>query len=161
MEWDRGFKIERFELRHVPGALAVERLIFDPPWSEASFRESLQPRFRNWAVLRDEQLIGYLITQWLLGEVYIFNVGVAPDWQRQGIAAKLIGDLIAEAEAAGMREMLLEVRVSNEPALHLYRKYGFTQLLRRRKYYPNGEDAFVMHRRLGGTPEPSPDQKEE
>ena len=41
--------------------------------------------------------------------------------------------------------MTLEVRISNEPAIKLYEKYGFTSLGKRRAYYQdNNEDALVM-----------------
>ena len=45
----------------------------------------------------------------------------------------------------GARTMTLEARLSNEPALGLYRKLGFKEGGIRRGYYTdNGEDALVM-----------------
>ena len=156
---DPTFIIEPFAERHIAAALELEQRIFTPAWSEASFRESLQPHFRNRVVLRDGALVAYLISQWLIDEVCIFSVGVAVEWQRHGLAARLIADLIREAEQASMVTMLLEVRVSNDPAIALYRKFGFDVLIRRRKYYPDGEDAYVMHRRIDG-PAIASDRKE-
>jgi [ribosomal protein S18]-alanine N-acetyltransferase len=44
----------------------------------------------------------------------------------------------------GMRVIELEVRVSNQVAIHFYEKMGFQLVGRIPKYYSNGEDAFRM-----------------
>jgi ribosomal-protein-alanine N-acetyltransferase len=48
----------------------------------------------------------------------------------------------------GMASILLEVRPSNERALQVYERYGYTQIGRRKGYYPahegRREDAIVM-----------------
>lgn len=75
----------------------------------------------------------------------LMTVGVADAYRRQGVATRLLGWLIAEARRQGARRMLLEVRVDNDPAIALYRRFGFTMLGRRRGYYqPAGVDAYTM-----------------
>ena len=53
----------------------------------------------------------------------------------------------------GAKEAFLEVRVSNTPAIELYKKMGFEIKRVERRYYVDGEDAYVMARKL--PPEPS------
>ena len=75
----------------------------------------------------------------------IMTIGVAPEHQRRGIAAALLRSLIERATARGARRMLLEVRVDNDPALALYRRFGFARMgLRRRYYQPENVDAYTM-----------------
>jgi ribosomal-protein-alanine N-acetyltransferase len=75
----------------------------------------------------------------------IMTIGVAPEHQRRGIAAALLRALIERATARGARRMLLEVRVDNDPALALYRRFGFARMgLRRRYYQPENVDAYTM-----------------
>lgn len=75
----------------------------------------------------------------------LMTIGVAKDAQRQGIAARLLEALISRARAQGAARMLLEVRVDNEPALALYRRFGFERMgLRKRYYQPGNIDAYTM-----------------
>jgi len=56
--------------------------------------------------------------------------------------------IVAVAKEHGMTSVLLEVRPSNERALAVYKRYGFTQIGLRKGYYPDAnnmrEDAIVM-----------------
>lgn len=96
-------------------------------------------------------------------DAQIMTIGVAPASQRRGIATALMDRLVAAARAQGARRILLEVRVDNEPALALYRRFGFERIgLRKRYYQPGGIDAYVMAldlepRAVGFAPSPRPD----
>ena len=45
-------------------------------------------------------------------------------------------------------QAFLEVRVSNAPAISLYKKFGYEPYGIRARYYEDGEDALVMKRGL-------------
>lgn len=75
----------------------------------------------------------------------ILTIGTAPFAQRRGIATVLMDALLAEARRRRAREVLLEVRVDNEPAKALYARYGFAQMGIRRGYYqPANVDAATL-----------------
>lgn len=75
----------------------------------------------------------------------IMDIGVSAAYQRRGIAAAMMTWMIERARTQGARRMLLEVRVDNTPALALYKRFGFTTIgLRKRYYQPEGIDAHVM-----------------
>lgn len=75
----------------------------------------------------------------------ILTIGTAPFAQRRGIARILMDALLAEARRRRAREVLLEVRVDNEPAKALYARYGFEQLGTRKGYYqPANIDAATL-----------------
>jgi ribosomal protein S18 acetylase RimI-like enzyme len=59
---------------------------------------------------------------------------------------------IDQAISDGAQMVGLEVRVSNEIALNLYAKWQFVQHSRLRRYYADGEDAYLLHTYLGKTP---------
>ncbi len=46
------------------------------------------------------------------------------------------------------KECVLEVRASNEPAVRLYKKMEFEIRRTLRGYYSDGEDAYLMTRKL-------------
>ena len=84
-----------------------------------------------------------------MDETEILNIACLPEARGQGLATALLQKICDEAEQRGDRRILLEVRVSNEPALGLYRKFGFRVCGRRPRYYADtGEDALIMEKRI-------------
>jgi ribosomal-protein-alanine N-acetyltransferase len=99
----------------------------------------------------DEKVIGFAVMMYVDTECQILNIAIAPEHQHKGHAKYLLADLIESARAERANELLLEVRVSNEAAQGLYKKYGFRKIGERKEYYltPTGrEDAYVMMLRL-------------
>lgn len=133
---------------HVPQVAQLEKLCFADPWSEMSIASELQSIWSYWIVAMDaEQVVGYVGSQSSVDETDIMNIAVHPDWRRNGIAEKLIDSLIAELKNRGSRALMLEVRVSNIPAIALYEKLGFRQVGRRKNYYRNPkEDALILRK---------------
>ena len=79
---------------------------------------------------------------------YIVSLAVLPNWRRQGIGSVLMKEALKAMSAWRVFECFLKVRVSNAPAINLYRKSGFEVIETIHQYYPNGEDAYVMSVRL-------------
>ncbi|MDD5087881.1 MAG: ribosomal protein S18-alanine N-acetyltransferase [bacterium] len=135
-------------LDHVPAAAEIERTVFPDPWTADSFFEVIGITEKCWVAVKGERTIGYLLTQWVSVEIHLLNVAVTPDCQRTGIGAALLNFLLCLGERHGMRDVYLEVRLSNHAAQSLYLGCGFTKLAVRKRYYRDGEDALVMHRAL-------------
>jgi ribosomal-protein-alanine N-acetyltransferase len=75
------------------------------------------------------------------------NVAVDPDRHSRGIATALLRHLFENTADDERRGYTLEVRVSNEGAIHLYERLGFEPRGVRRGYYTdNREDALIMWR---------------
>lgn len=90
-------------------------------------------------------IVGYAGFWYDGDDAELMTIGVAVSHQRRGIAARLLATLVDEAEKQGAARMLLEVRVDNDPALALYRRFGFTRMgLRKRYYQPGNIDAYTM-----------------
>jgi ribosomal-protein-alanine N-acetyltransferase len=98
-----------------------------------------------WVALVDETPLGFALVWRAAGELQLTDLGVTAKARRKGLARALLAELRREGIATGAEVMLLEVRASNLPALELYRSFGFKELDRRPRYYPDtGEDAVVM-----------------
>lgn len=117
-------------------------------WNESMISQELQAPMRAYYAQIDENthtLCGYA-GYWFDGDdVQIMTIGVAKQYQRKGIASKLLSTMIKTAKQIGAKRMLLEVRVDNVPALALYERFGFVKMgLRKRYYQPEGVDAYTM-----------------
>src|SRR4029077_15371328 len=78
-------------------------------------------------------------------EAHITTIGVRPALRGHGYGELLFATLLEISMNVGARRATLEVRVSNQPAQSLYRKYGFrVEGVRRRYYSDNNEDALIM-----------------
>jgi ribosomal-protein-alanine N-acetyltransferase len=133
----------------VDEVLALEQSVFPHPWSRANFLDSLASGYDAW-VLREQggALAGYFLLMYAVDEAHLLDVALAAARQRAGLGRYLLDRASARARQQGMESMLLEVRPSNLRALAVYRAYGFTEIGRRKGYYPahegQREDAIVM-----------------
>jgi [ribosomal protein S18]-alanine N-acetyltransferase len=138
-------RFEPLEARYLDAVHAIELEANPTPWSRKAFENELanpQSVFR--VILGDGEVVGFGAYWHCFDEAHIVNVAVAADFRRQGLARKLIQELLSAARAQGIVCATLEVRASNEAAIRLYESFGFKTVARRRKYYPNAEDALVM-----------------
>lgn len=133
---------------HVSAVAALETICFSDPWSENSVASELTNPLSLWLVaLEADAVVGYVGSQTVMGETDMMNVAVHPDHRRKGIAAKLIKELVQVLKERGSHCLTLEVRASNDPAIALYGKLGFSEAGRRRNYYRNPkEDALILRK---------------
>ena len=126
----------------------IERLSYPTPWSRSMFAGELaKPSSLCLGAFEGEQLAGYLIISRYVDAWHVMNIAVAPDFRRRGIATALLERLFELTEDGSRRGYTLEVRVSNEGAIKLYERLGFTGRGIRRGYYTdNREDALIMWR---------------
>ncbi len=94
--------------------------------------------------LKAGPLAAVVSMNWIQDEVQLLSIAVAPVFQRQGLARRLLGTHLAFSQQLALNWMTLEVKWENTPALNLYRHYGFTTSGRRKKYYRDGQDARIM-----------------
>ena len=141
-------KIELMTADHVTQIAELEKICFNDPWSEKSISSELENRLALWLVALDgERVAGYVGSQSVLGETDMMNIAVHPDYRRQGIAENLVVSLVGALKEKGNHSLMLEVRVSNEPARTLYEKLGFIQVGLRKNYYRNPkEDACILRK---------------
>lgn len=95
-------------------------------------------------------VVGFIAARVSLDELHVNNIGVRHEYRRKGVGGLLLGATLVAASARGVREAILEVRVTNLAAQALYASFGFAVVGRRKNYYREPpEDALVMTKRLG------------
>lgn len=133
------------------GVLALEAASFSDPWSRGLYEHELNDnKFSRYRVVVPAEGAGKpdVLAQggWMLfgEEAHILTIAVRTELRGQGIGRWLLLHLLAEARQAGCADVLLEVRPSNEAAIRLYESLGFVIIGRRKRYYPDKEDALVL-----------------
>jgi len=131
---------------HLDEVLAIEKASYPRPWRREHFLEELlSPHaFPLVAVDSNGRVAGYIFPVLILDEGEIRNVAVLTDARGCGVGKLLVTAVIDECRKRGARFLGLEVRVSNDAALALYRRLGFVENGRRANYYENGEEAILM-----------------
>lgn len=117
-------------------------------WSATSFAALLeQPEVDGFHVAG-----AFVLMRVVLDEAEILTVCTVPEKRRQGLAAKLVGKALDEAQARGAVKAFLEVEESNAAALGLYQGFGFAEVGRRKDYYGQGRTALVLRKSFNNTP---------
>ncbi|NNC39577.1 MAG: ribosomal protein S18-alanine N-acetyltransferase [Acidimicrobiia bacterium] len=128
----------------VPAVLELEQLIYPEPWSEKVFNDELaQPSRVYLLALDDGEVVGYSGLMVVFEDAHITTMSVAPAARGSGVGQRMMMKLVDAALAAEAEHLTLEVRMSNDPAQALYRKFGFAPVGVRKDYYLN-EDALIM-----------------
>ena len=145
-------EIRALRLSDLNGIEEIEHRSYDTPWSRSMFAGELaKPASLCLGAFEGEQLGGYLIVSRYVDAWHIMNIAVSPDFRRRGIATALLERLFELTDDRNRRGYTLEVRVSNDGAIRLYERLGFTARGIRRGYYTdNREDALIMWREPGG-----------
>lgn len=138
--------IREMSASDIDGVAALEAEIFSMPWSARGFADTLHREDVLFLVACEgENLLGYVGVYCTADEGEITNVAVAQSARRRGVGRALIGKLIRALADRKIFRIVLEVRVSNEPALHLYEQEGFAVVGTRKNFYEKPtEDAYVM-----------------
>ena len=139
--------VQPMRRRHVRSVLRIEQQVYPRPWSSSLFMSELAMRStRAYYVARvGRELVGYAGVMMTLDEAHVTTIAVDPRRHRSKIGTRLLLVLAREAIARGATMLTLEVRMSNEAAKDLYRRFGFGPVGVRKNYYQEvNEDALVM-----------------
>ncbi|MEF9933852.1 MAG: ribosomal protein S18-alanine N-acetyltransferase [Clostridium sp.] len=139
--------VDTMRVEDIEDVVEIETLSFKTPWSVNAFTlELTNNKNALYRVIRcDNRVIAYGGMWLLFDEVHITNIAVHPDYRGRGYGNIIVEDMMKIAKESNMSAMTLEVRVSNTPAVNLYKKYGFVGVATRKGYYQDtGEDALIM-----------------
>lgn len=130
--------------------MVIENENFSMPWTEKGFLTFLLRYDTLFLVAEEnEKIIGFCGAIMVLDEAEMTNVAVKKERQREGIGALLVTSLMRLIGDLDVKTMHLEVRVSNEQAISLYRRLGFEAVGKRANYYEEPkEDALLMQTKI-------------
>ncbi len=140
--------IRKMTLEDIRVVVQLDQLSFSLPWPERSFRFELNdnPASRCWVAELDGRVVGMVVGWLLVDEMHIATIATHPDYRRQGIASSLLTHILLQSIDEGAQSSFLEVRESNHSAQEMYRKFGYENAGRRKRYYrDNDEDAILMY----------------
>ncbi|MBO5208914.1 MAG: ribosomal protein S18-alanine N-acetyltransferase [Lachnospiraceae bacterium] len=142
-------QIRRMERGDVERISQLEEETFSMPWSRDAFLEMIEKEDARYYVAEaDGEVVGGCGVLMIAGEGDITNVVIDKNYRNQGIGTKMLQYLIEDGYQNGLTAFTLEVRVSNESAIHVYEKLGFfSEGIRPNFYEKPTEDAMIMWKR--------------
>ena len=140
--------IRRMEEGDLDQVCAIEEETFSMPWSRKSFQDTISYYHTLFLVAElDGEIAGYCGCYQSLEEAEITNIAVRHQLRGHGIGRRLLMELMRLGKEQGAFAYTLEVRVSNQAAIHLYESLGFVSFGIRKNFYEKPrEDAMIMWR---------------
>ena len=125
-------------------------------WSRARVSASLRSRAARVRVAEDcradaSVLQGFVVARRVADFLEIDLVGVRPAFRRRGLARSMLAALIEAEIPLGLAEVRLELAATNESARRLYEGLEFVVVGRRKRYYPDGDDALLLTRMISSS----------
>lgn len=133
----------------LPAVLELDQICLGGLWTEAGYRREIDSPNSDLLALfaehqTERQVIGLGCLWAILEEAHITTLAIHPDYHRQRLGQLLLIQLLQSARQRHLTRATLEVRTSNQPALKLYKKFGFRTAGRRKRYYSDNEDALIL-----------------
>ncbi|MEM0373188.1 MAG: ribosomal protein S18-alanine N-acetyltransferase [Sulfolobaceae archaeon] len=161
-EGKSSYVIRNATIDDIPQIVNINRLTLPENYPYYFFVEHLKEYGLAFYVAEvDGKVVGYIMPRIEFGfsnlrsfpvlvrKGHVVSIAVLEGYRRRGIATNLlISSMKAMKEIYKAEEVFLEVRVSNVPAISLYKKLGFREVKVLRYYYADGEDAYLMAREL-------------
>lgn len=153
-----GFIVGICEEKDIAEILSIERDSFPSPWTERIFKSELTSPLSTVLVIRTgpgegSRVAGYTVYWRVADEIHLHNIAVRRELRRQGVASRLLDEMIRRADRGKSRWISLEVRQGNLAAQRMYAKFGFSLKGVRPGYYTDtGEDALIMWMDLNQDP---------
>jgi len=154
------FQLRPFKAEDLDHVMKINLTCLPENYSPFFFLELHEHYPRTFIVAEvDRQIVGYVMCRIESGfsqlrriefakKGHVVSIAVMPDYRKQGIAKTLMIEVMKEMETYNATECFLEVRVTNQPAINLYKKLGFQITRTIKAYYHDGEDAYEMCRKL-------------
>jgi ribosomal-protein-alanine N-acetyltransferase len=146
--------IRSFRLTDLDRILEIEAAVFA---ADAYDRKLFAEYFHKCGDLvlvmeRRRNICGYILTcmrgRATSATAELVSIAVDPDAQRCGAASALLESTLRRLRRRSIARFSLIVKVTNQPALRFYEKYGFTKVRTVRQYYEDAADGYLMAKNL-------------
>jgi len=154
------FKLRKFIPDDLQGVMQINRVCLPENYTDFFFMD-LHQRFPETFIVAEEngEMAGYIMCRievglsnygfgGLIRKGHVVSIAVMPQHRRKGVAHALINKALEGMQYYKAKQGFLEVRVTNDSGISLYKKLGFESTRTINGYYSDGEDAYVMTKRL-------------
>jgi ribosomal-protein-alanine N-acetyltransferase len=154
------FKLRKFTQNDLRSVVHINSVCLPENYTDYFFIDLYQ-RFPETFIVAEEngEVAGYIMCRVELGlsnfgfsgvikKGHIVSVAVLPQYRRKGIGEALITEAMEGMRLYNAKQCFLEVRTTNTPAIDLYKKLGFQITRTIHGYYADGEDAYMMSKKL-------------
>jgi ribosomal-protein-alanine N-acetyltransferase len=154
------FELRKFNMNDLQSVMHINRLCLPENYTDYFFID-LYHRFPETFIVAEEngKVVGYIMCRievglsnfgfkGLIRKGHIVSVAVLPPYRRKGIGEALVAKAMEGMQVYNAKQCFLEVRMTNEPAINLYKKLGFEVTRAIHGYYADGEDAYLMSREI-------------
>ena len=155
------YGIRKTLIEDLPSVISINWAALPEHYSDSFFEERLNEAPETFLVAEDESgsIIGYIMCRVEYGfshtrryglarKGHIVSIAILEGHRNFGVGRALIEESLKGMKERGCTETYLEVRVSNDPAVDLYKKLGFSIITTHQGYYRDGEGAYLMSRPL-------------
>jgi ribosomal-protein-alanine N-acetyltransferase len=154
------FKLRKFVPDDLQSVMQINRVCLPENYTDFFFMD-LHQRFPETFIVAEEngEIAGYIMCRIEVGlsnygfgglvrKGHVVSIAVLPQYRQKGVAQAVINRALEGAQYYKAKQCFLEVRVTNDIAISLYKKLGFEVTRTINGYYSDGEDAYVMTKRL-------------
>ncbi len=154
------YVLRKFVINDLHRVMEINHACLPENYSDHFFLDLFR-RFPETFLVAEEvgEVVGYIVCRvevglssfgfgGLMKKGHVVSVAMVNEHRRKGVGRELVLRAIEAMKAYGAKQCYLEVRVTNEPAISLYKNIGFEVIRTSRGYYADGEDAYVMSRKL-------------
>ncbi|MCW4003785.1 MAG: GNAT family N-acetyltransferase [Candidatus Bathyarchaeota archaeon] len=154
------YNLRKFVPDDLQSVMQINRVCLPENYTDFFFID-LHQRFPETFIVAEEngKIVGYIMCRievglsnyglgGLIRKGHVVSIAVLPQSRRKGVAHALIKKAMEGMQYYKAKQCFLEVRVTNEPGIALYKGLGFEVTRTINGYYSDGEDAYVMTKRL-------------
>ena len=154
------FKLRKFTPDDLQSVIQINRVCLPENYTDFFFID-LHERFPETFIVAEEngKIVGYIMCRievglsnfglgGLIRKSHVVSIAVLPMSRRRGVAQALMNAVMDGMRYCKAKQGFLEVRVTNAGGIALYKKLGFDVSRTIHGYYSDGEDAYVMSKKL-------------
>lgn len=141
--------LRRYNENDIESIIDLENKTINTSLGYDMLKNNLENEMNHYYVYElSDNIVGYISIVFDGYIAEILNFCVEPAYQNNKIGTKILEEIFVIYENKKCESLILEVRQSNERAIHLYTKLGFEKISVRKNYYTNGENALVLQKML-------------
>lgn len=153
------FEMREFKPDDLDAVVKINKICLPENYSPSFFMDHYYENPKIFLVAAvDGEVVGYSMCRIEFGvsnlktafarKGHEISIAVMQEHRGKRIGMSLMEASLQRVKTEGASEMYLEVRVSNNPAVELYKKLGFSADRISEGYYRDGESAYIMTKDL-------------